>query len=640
MRINNKSKSFLGCLLLMATLFAVMSSTASASVTFTEEKEADRKYIGVTGNPDFYPYESYNEETGEYEGVFPALFALLSEKSGLDFEYVDCGAMDQRLVDEKTGYAQIISAYIMDEEEMEDYLITNAVPVVDYEVEGKTVSICFAFGKYAEEDTIQKVTAAMESVTDDEITSLLGKYINAKSSRGDVTRYIMVIVLLLGVIVLCGFIMTNMIMKQGIDKRKLQKKQMIDSLTGIGNKAYFEEEFGKLIAYQYKASYVMAYIGFDIKRVNKYYGEESAEQQLCYAAHLLTTDGKRKEIAARVTGGAFGVLHVCSSETEAKDWAGELISRLNVFTSRYDKDYKPKFKAGVYRLQSGNWDYEKAMKNAQRCYDIAVEKEADVFVSTEAMEQEIKRNEILSHDVAGAFDRREFVQFLQPIVLAENGKIFGAEGLARWRHPKFGLLYPGRFVQMMLDEGKAIDFDMYLFEESCKKLEKWKKEGKDYRISTNFTRMSISSLDYMDRVRMIAAKYDFDHSQLVVEITEDSLEDNEDIARSNMNAVKELGFRLALDDLGSGYTFFSDLKDYPLDLVKTDREMLLDAMDEKGKALMQGLIRVCKDMGMEIICEGVENEEQYELVKMMGCDYIQGYYFYKPMSAEDAAKYM
>lgn len=225
----------------------------------------------------------------------------------------------------------------------------------------------------------------------------------------------------------------------------------------------------------------------------------------------------------------------------------------------------------------------------------------------------------------------EFRMYLQPVVSAKTGRIVSVESLSRWAHPEKGMLYPGSYIGRMEKKSAVAELDFFIFEEACRLLERWKKKGRRASLSCNFTRITIDHRKFLRRLTDIAGKYDFDYGSLILEITEDVMENDKEAAFANISRCREMGFRIALDDAGSGCTSFSDLKDYAIDIVKIDRTILYGAEQEKGFGLLKGMIELAHSMGMEIQCEGVETEEQAKLLRRLGCDYMQGYYFYRPM---------
>ena len=159
-------------------------------------------------------------------------------------------------------------------------------------------------------------------------------------------------------------------------------------------------------------------------------------------------------------------------------------------------------------------------------------------------------------------------------------------------------------------------------------------DDKDAEISC-----TISEKDFAEKIEEISNKYDFDRSKLVIEITEDSIEKNLVVAMFNIIKIKKLGFRIALDDIGSGYTSLVSLCEYPIDVVKIDREILLLAGTERGKKLFLGIVSLAHYLNIKVVCEGVETEEQNKLVSESDCDYIQGWYYSKALSEKKAEKF-
>jgi len=181
-----------------------------------------------------------------------------------------------------------------------------------------------------------------------------------------------------------------------------------------------------------------------------------------------------------------------------------------------------------------------------------------------------------------------------------------------------------------------------MFELACRQLEKWRgTKYEDISISCNFTRITLSEENCVEKLKAISSGYDFDKSKLAIEITEDAIEKDLEVAKKNVVRCKELGFRIYLDDLGSGYTSLSNLCDYPIDIVKIDRDILLRAADSKrGQALLSGIIALAHSLDMGVICEGVETDEQNNLISQSNCDYIQGWYYAKDMPVDQCEAFI
>ena len=244
---------------------------------------------------------------------------------------------------------------------------------------------------------------------------------------------------------------------------------------------------------------------------------------------------------------------------------------------------------------------------------------------------------ILINKIRYGLKNKEFKMHLQFIVDNKTKRIVSSEALSRWETSEGEVVMPGKYIGLMEKSGLIIKFDYYMFEMVCDKLSKWgDTDFKEITISCNFTRITISEKDFVAKIKDIAERYEFDRSKLIMEITEDAIEKNLDVARDNIIKAKELGFRIALDDIGSGYTSLISMGEYPIDIVKIDREVLLLSEKESGKKLFLGIISLIHNLNLKVVCEGVETEEQNTLVSESDCDYIQGWYYSKALPEASA----
>ena len=247
---------------------------------------------------------------------------------------------------------------------------------------------------------------------------------------------------------------------------------------------------------------------------------------------------------------------------------------------------------------------------------------------------------LLLNKIAEGLKNNEFKMHLQFIVDNKTKNITSAEALSRWETSEGEIVMPGKYIGLMEKSGLITSFDYYMFEKVCEKLSKWiDTEFAHIAISCNFTRITISEKDFVAKIKNIAEKYNFDRNKLIIEITEDSIEKNLDIAMTNIMKVKELGFRIALDDIGSGYTSLISLCEYPIDVVKLDRDILLHTEEPRGEKLFFGIIALAHKLNLEVVCEGVETEKQNTLVSESECDYIQGWYYSKALSESEAENF-
>lgn len=243
----------------------------------------------------------------------------------------------------------------------------------------------------------------------------------------------------------------------------------------------------------------------------------------------------------------------------------------------------------------------------------------------------------LLKNIEKGFENQEFKMHLQFVVDNNTKQIASAEALSRWINSNGETVFPGAYIGVMEKSGRIVQFDYYMFEKVCEKLAAWKNsEFKDLTLSCNITRITISEKNFVEKIEALASQYDFDRRKLLIEITEDAMEKNLEVAKQNIHRVKALGFRIALDDIGSGYTSLLNLCEYPIDVVKIDRAVLWHTEKENGKKLFLGIVSLLRNLNFRVVCEGVETDEQNNLVGESGCDYIQGWYYSKALSESQA----
>lgn len=229
-----------------------------------------------------------------------------------------------------------------------------------------------------------------------------------------------------------------------------------------------------------------------------------------------------------------------------------------------------------------------------------------------------------------AIKNGEFRVYIQSIVDARTGLSLGGELLARWCHPERGILNPGCFLDDMIECGAISALDLFVFEEACKCQQRLQKNGIQMALACNFTRASLSDPEFIDSMAGIISRYDIDYSHIIVEITEVVAENDKRAAVEEVKTCKAAGCSVAIDDMGDGCTSLHDLVDYPVDIVKIDRSILLGANTSRGLKKLRNLITSAHKHGAKTVGEGVETEEDVRLLKNLGCDMLQGFYFSRP----------
>lgn len=610
------------CLLLLCSSLSI-----SAAVEYTKEPTGG-KTVYVAGNPDMYPIEYYDSDSKTYKGILPDLYKEISESTGLDFTYIRSGSKNEQNRLAKNRQAEIISAHIKGEiEELSDSAL-----LVSFEKNGETADVCIGFTDIADSAIISSVKEAIEKIPDSELLALALKTSVQAPKTVSVRWFIIgIIVLLIIIAVLAALAVKNKIKTQ----KNLQDK-LTDPLTGIGNEKYFEQNFYHFITPTSYNLYYITYISLNLQRIDKYYSTAETEEIEHYAANILSSFAGELDFAARIGSGVFLCAFQCPSEEQMGMRATELLDKLNNYKEKFLEECHTNFRAGIFHMNSANIPFETALLNSRQAYIFAHQNKllytfaTDEFLNKEATKSKLQR------EIADAIKNNEFKLYMQFIVDAKSGVIKGAEALSRWHNPEDGTLLPSRYMEAMHMSGEIKELDFLIFEQICRKLEKWSKTDKrDLWISCNFTRATICESNFLSRFNETVNKYSFERDKLVIELTEDSLADDKTVVYKNILECKKSGFKIALDDFGSGYSSFSDLCDYPIDIIKIDRHIVAKTATPRGNALLRGITKLAHDLGIKVLSEGVETEKENINSQNADCDYIQGYYYSRVLPHEE-----
>ena len=616
--------------LLVLTSFTFFVQPVFSEVITTQRTEGYAEYVYVAGDPDNYPIEYYDEETKSYKGVIPDMLGKISERSGLDFVYINGDKKDRQMLGENLQ-VDIVSSVDGITSYGKDY-----IELVSYEKDGEITKAGLLFTSLIDETKMGKIKSGADEITMAEKDGIYLSYASQKAK----SNYIWLIVAGLLILLSLSFIVVLILRIKRI-RKKNEADRMTDPETGIGNLQFFKYHFKYTIGDISRNLYHIAYIILDSSYLRTYYGDNSFEDVLRYTASVLSEHTGDREISARITENGFAFAFQAVGDDEAKKRLTEVLDKLNSLEEMKEKSNKLVCHCATYHLQSSDRNCEILLFNLRKnCNRIFGTDKEIVYCDTYSMNR-IQEEKKITENILKGFEKDEFKVYLQFIVDNSTKRIVSAEALSRWDSKEKGLLGPGKYIENMEMSGLISSHDFHMFELTCRQLERWAStEYKNISISCNFTRNTLSEKNFIDKIKMIASSYSFDRSKLAIEITEETIEKDREIATQNVMHCKELGFRIYLDDLGSGYTSLANLCDYPIDIVKIDRDILLKTNTKRGKDLFSGIIALAHSLNVEVICEGVETPEQNALVSASDCDFVQGWYYSKAFPLEECEPFM
>ena len=263
----------------------------------------------------------------------------------------------------------------------------------------------------------------------------------------------------------------------------------------------------------------------------------------------------------------------------------------------------------------------------------------DLAFFEDSLQNQLLNEQRITETMERALEESQFQVFYQPKHETVSGHIAGAEALVRWNHPEYGFMSPANFIPLFERNGFITKLDSFVLEQVCKDIKRWEQDGLPLvPISVNVSRRDFLELGCIENQYKIIDKYQVNHGLLHMEVTESLYSENTDVIISQVKKTQKMGFSIEMDDFGSGYSSLGSLSTFPLNILKLDISFVRNI--KKNEIVIENIIKMAHRMGLLTIAEGAETLEQYKILKTLGCDYIQGYYFSKPLSCREFEAYL
>ncbi len=321
------------------------------------------------------------------------------------------------------------------------------------------------------------------------------------------------------------------------------------------------------------------------------------------------------------------------NENDLSKCINKCYEEINQALLKYGVVNVAKINFGYLITSSTDVSFKTALSRAKQACSIAEHKDILSCQWDASNGKEFERKIKIENNINNEIDNNRFFLEYQPMIDAKTNKIIGAEVLSRLNSPTDGILTPHHFLSAVNNVGLNEKFDYYIFEKNCKWISSDKSRREKYVYTINFSRYTLCDPDLSQNIISIVEKYNIDYSCIAVEILEDKdlNNDEKNSLIKNLIRLKEKGILILLDDFGKGYTSFGDLSEFDINIVKIDKSITQNAINESGFLILKNIIKTAHDLGFKALCEGIETEEHRKKVVDAGCDILQGYYFYRPI---------
>jgi EAL domain-containing protein (putative c-di-GMP-specific phosphodiesterase class I)/GGDEF domain-containing protein/ABC-type amino acid transport substrate-binding protein len=494
---------------------------------------------------------------------------------------------------------------------------------------------------------IERLDEGIAKIDDTRRQAIVLDYTSRRTYRYDLSDYlyqyglVLLLVVLLFVLLLVNGMQRRRVL---VAEQERRMRELIDRdpLTGALSLDGFRKRVTELLRDNPDTPYLLSYANIrNFKYINNSLGRAAGDDLLRIhvdASKKVLTD---KEAIGRIEADHFAVLR-CSAGEEGmlQDEQAVFEPLRNYFVER-GGDNRVQVCGGVYVLTPEDYqhidvdrmlDYARVAEGRVR----ASRKDGYEFYNPEQWEKDKQAAEVTSH-LASAIQAGELAVWYQPQVDGKTGAIIGAEALCRWNHGKLGWLSPSEFIPALEEAGLIYDLDRFVWERACEDLRRWNEMGMHRSVSVNMSRSDIRDQhDVAGHFRQLIEKYGLTPDQLSVEITETAYVEDSALLIDTTTKLQQLGFRVEMDDFGSGFSSLHMLKEVPVDRIKLDLHFLSDSGDvQKGRIIVSQIIQMIHALGMSLIAEGVETAEQASFLLEQGCTEMQGYFYHKPMPVEE-----
>lgn len=419
-----------------------------------------------------------------------------------------------------------------------------------------------------------------------------------------------------------------------------------DGLTNLPNRRMFHDVMIQNLqnAKAKNETLGLMYLDLDrFKSVNDSLGHLMGDRLLQQVSKRLLSVMRDKDFVARLGGDEF-VIVLSNSDREQCLEIAEML--LNSFKTPFHIDSFEFYITTCIGLSIFPYDGEDSntlMRNADAALYRAKEQGKNEYkVYHSGMNIESYRKFLMQNELRKAIELDQFTLVYQPRIDLMTEKVVNAEALIRWNHPNWGVVKPDVFIPIAEESNLIFEIDKWVLKKVCEQINSWKKSLQPFKVSVNFSAQHFLQRNLIKQIKEILDDFKIDPLMLEFEITETALLQNEEIVKQTLQQIKDLNIQISLDDYGTGYSSINYLREFPFDTIKIDRSYIqeITKKEKNSRIIVESIITLVKKLGIHVVAEGVETEEQLNFLKTLQCNEVQGYIFSRPLSPDDFVQYV
>jgi diguanylate cyclase (GGDEF)-like protein len=422
---------------------------------------------------------------------------------------------------------------------------------------------------------------------------------------------------------------------------QIRHQSLHDPLTGLPNRTLVNDRAEQMLHRARRSGTPVAALFIDLdgfKEINDTLGHAAGDQLLAQVARRLARAVRTSDTVGRLGGDEFVVLAEGASLAEGVEVvAGRILEVLRVPFQLPERD-RPLIVTASIGAAIGDRDSAvELLRDADiALYDAKAAGKSCARVFEQAMAEDVRQRSEILDDLVSALAREEFSLLYQPVLSLASETIVGVEALLRWEHPERGRLGPDVFIPLLEQSGLIVDVGRWVLVEACRQAAAWRHDGLVLEMSVNASARQLERFDFIDEVRDALDASGLPASSLVIEITEPAIMEDTDAAILVLAALREMGVRLAIDDFGTGYCSLAYLSQFPVDALKIDQVFVQSTeRTSSGRKMIHALVQLGEALGLDTYAEGIETQEQLDLLWAEGCSRGQGYLFAHPLPAAE-----